>query len=385
MNIDKNILDRYLLGTCSAEEKQLVETWFAQLGADDSIDTERVEKIVGRIDYRIQPVTGNQEEPPVIDDYSEEPKKIKRFPIWSMVASAAAILLVFGILFFQQFRNQEPQLADISAPTGENSIIVFEDNTELELDKLKVGDTVRGEGYIVTRNEQGEIKYASTSPESEVIYNTVRTKAGGITSLILADGSKVWLNSKSEIRYPVTFDDEFREVALKGEAYFEIEKAKDHPFLVRSEQHTIKVLGTKFNVNNRYHGYLSTLLEGKIALTNQKTDLGDHTNINYPVILEPNESYNGSRVTSVEDASKVLDWKEGYFDLTDLTLEDAADKMAIWYDVTFVIEDDIKSLKLFGNITKDKSLRQVLELLKDVLPISYEIKDREIKLNHLRK
>ena len=141
MNIDQNILDRYLLGTCSAEEKQLVETWFAQLGDDDSIDTERIEKIVARIDNRIQPVTGNQEEPLAIDDYSEEPKKIKRFPILSMVASAAAILLVFGILFFQQFRNQEPQLADIAAPTGENSIIVFEDNTELELDKLKVEST----------------------------------------------------------------------------------------------------------------------------------------------------------------------------------------------------------------------------------------------------
>lgn len=376
MHIDNNILNRYLQGTCSTEEQQLVEQWYAQLGEDVLLDDNRVEQIVAKLDARV-PLEEIEE--PVVD------KKVRKLTPWLYAAAAAAILFVFGLFFFQPDQVADPALVDVMAPKGENSILVFEDNRELELDNLKIGDTVMGDGYLVTRNADGEISYTATDPEVDVIYNTVRTKAGGITSLVLADGSKVWLNSKSEIRYPVNFNPNYREVALKGEAYFEVEKAAERPFYVRSEGHTIKVLGTRFNVNNRPDGFMSTLLEGKIAVTNETTKLGDEANISYPVVLKPNEAFNGRQVTYVEDAQKVLDWKEGYFDLTGLTMEEAAEKMSIWYDVEFEMDGDIKNMELFGNISKDKSLRQVCELLKEILPVTYVIEDNKVKLKHLKK
>lgn len=376
MHIDNNILNRYLQGTCSTEEQQLVEQWYAQLGEDVLLDDNRVEQIVAKLDARV-PLEEIEE--PVVD------KKVRKLTPWLYAAVAAAILFVFGLFFFQPDQVANPALVDVKAPKGENSILVFEDNRELELDNLKIGDTVMGDGYLVTRNADGEISYTATDPEVDVIYNTVRTKAGGITSLVLADGSKVWLNSKSEIRYPVNFNPNYREVALKGEAYFEVEKAAERPFYVRSEGHTIKVLGTRFNVNNHPDGFMSTLLEGKIAVTNETTKLGDEANISYPVVLKPNEAFNGRQVTYVEDAQKVLDWKEGYFDLTGLTMEEAAEKMSIWYDVEFEMDGDIKNMELFGNISKDKSLRQVCELLKEILPVTYVIEDNKVKLKHLKK
>lgn len=380
MNIDKNRLDRYLKGESTPEEQQLIEAWYAQLGADSSLDEKKVDRISMRLDQRMQN-EGLLTEIPV--------KKLstrKSLRFWYASAAAAA-LLVFGIYFFSQKHESNTQkdlLADIKAPQGTNAVIVLGDQREVELDKLKNGDTIHADGYQVFRNEHGEITYKVASATGQPVYNTVRTKAGGMTSVQLADGSRVWVNSNSELKYPISFAKNQREVSLNGEAYFEVEKDATRPFYVKSREHTVKVLGTRFNVQNYDDEYKSTLLEGKIALTNKATALGEEVDLEFPVQLRPNQSYDGNRIIFEEDANRAIDWKEGYFDFSNTTLELAAVKLSNWYAVKIKVDGALKNRRIYAQIDRQRSLKDVLETINTVIPIKYEWNNNEVLITNLK-
>lgn len=364
MNVDEKLLRRYLTDQCTPEEKAFVDTWYAERKMEGAHSADEVDRIVQALDKRIRRLTpGN-----------------RRIGFTWWASSAAAVLVLIGIGAFWHLQIAST-LSDVAAPVGANTIIVFEDNTEFDLDLLKEGDTIRAHDYLITRIEQGEVKYLrslNTESNAEVVYNTVRTRAGGITSLILEDGSKVWVNSKSEITYPISFSDELREVALKGEAYFEIATQPDRPFFVRTSNHTIKVLGTKFNVNNKQDDYISTLLEGRIAVAPLGTQLGDRSEPGFPFLMHPHQVFADNEVTTIENVNKAIDWKEGYFDFSDMTVEQVSYKMAEWYDVDFHIGENLRNKRVYGQISRDKSLRQVLELIEKVLPIQYKITNKQI-------
>lgn len=382
MNIDPSILDRYAQGTCSLEEQQLVEAWYAQLGAGSELDEARLELMVKRLDQRIQQELMSSKG-------TVKPMSARNsWKLWTSIA-AAAVLLIAGTWFFMPDQGEknvaEIALLDVKAPIASNSILVMENNNEVDLDKLKIGDTLRANGYLVYKNTSGEISYEITDPAQKTIYNTVKTKAGGMSSMQLADGSKVWINSNSEIRYPVTFASDYREVSLCGEAYFEIEKAADRPFYVRSKSHTIKVLGTRFNVQNYNKAYVTTLLEGNITLTNKTSLLGQNENLSFPIRLKPNQSYDGKNILQEDNANKAIDWKEGYFDFSDMTLAAIADKLTNWYDMKIEIAPDLKEKRVYGQISRKRSLREVLDMIKQVLPVEVEWNTNKITITNQKK
>ena len=222
------------------------------------------------------------------------------------------------------------------------------------------------------------------SATGQPVYNTVRTKAGGMTSVQLADGSRVWVNSNSELKYPISFAKHQREVSLNGEAYFEVEKDATRPFYVKSREHTVKVLGTRFNVQNYDNEYKSTLLEGKIALTNKATALGEEVDLEFPVQLRPNQSYDGNRIIFEEDANRAIDWKEGYFDFSNTTLELAAVKLSNWYDVKIKVAGALKNRRIYAQIDRQRSLKDVLETINTVIPIKYEWNNNEVLITNLK-
>ncbi len=373
MKLKEDILTRYLNGACNAKEQELVEAWFESLNSECENQEEVVDEIVEHLDARILPLF-------------EKPKGKKIIPIAIRVLVAAIVILVGYFSFFHLKQDAEvQQIADIPAPSGSNAIIILEDSSAVQLDDIKIGDTVSADGYFISKNSLGEIVYHPKSDLLTPVYNIVKTAVGGMTSLILADGSKVWLNANSELKFPISFSDNQREVSLKGEGYFEIERSPDKPFYVRSSGHTIKVLGTKFNVNNKSEGYISTLFEGKIALTNLETRIGDLFTREFPVVLLPNQQYNGQQIITISEPEKIIDWKNGYFDFTNITLEDAAEKMSSWYGVEFSMQDHLKSQRIYGQISRNKSLKQVLNVITQVLPITYEINENnKIVINQIK-
>lgn len=370
MNIDKNILKRYTDGNCTADEKILVEQWFEQYhrNFDGEISGQEFIDKLTTLDRRMM-------------------APVHTLSYWKLTATAAAILLVgiMGLLTFNLSQREESQfltLEDIKAPASSNAVVVLEDNTEYSLDSLRMGDTLRAKGYLITKLASGELRYINQSTLAGTkVYNTLRTKAGGIAHVLLSDGTLVWLNANSELTYPINFGEGMREVYLKGEGYFEVAKnnsgVASQQFFVRGEEQTIQVLGTKFNANFTERNE-TALLEGKVAIAGEGSRLETNNKVRYTAQLMPNQVYQDGDIQNVKEIERYIDWKEGYFDLSGLTLYDLAQKLSGWYGIEVVVDKGLEEHHLFGRVGRSKDLKELLELVAQASPVEFSLKNHKV-------
>ncbi|MEH6305817.1 FecR domain-containing protein [Olivibacter sp. CPCC 100613] len=369
MKIEKDILQRYASGQCTMEESNLVEAWFEEVESNASISDEKLDAIVARLDKKIVPKT-------------KKPDRI----IWTTLA-AACLCAVVGIVMYQYTTEPLAQvnviadISDIKAPTTSQAFLVLEDQKAYNLDDVKVGDTLRASGYALARAEDGEFQYVDMRETGEAPYHTLRTKAGRGVSIKLSDGSSVWVNANSEIRYPVRFA-AVREVKLSGEAYFEVAKTgqgkEAAPFLVRGDRQTIQVFGTKFNAN--YQDNSIALLEGKIALSNQGSSLESKTLVPQAVVMQPGQVYVGEKLVSDPNIDRYIDWKEGYFDVEGMSLGEFSKELSNWYGVEVEVAAELQNKLLLGHINRQKDLVDVLDIVAKVFPIRYMLKDNKVMI-----
>lgn len=372
MNLDKTILQRYAQGNCTPEEQGLVESWFDGYKPHEELSPQELLSLLDSLDKKVR----------------QEPK-VRRLN-WKPMLVAASVLLLgaFAFYFFGQQQSSEEvlnQLAAYQAPTSSNAILVLENQQEYNLDSLKQGDTLQTTQYLITKLPGGELKYVLREGETQVVYNTVRTKQGGTASLVLSDGTKVWLNVNSEITYPVQFAADSREIALKGEGYFEVEQQHRNgarvPFYVRGEQETISVLGTKFNANYAKQGE-TALLEGKVAIARGNREQALEA-LDFKVQLAPNQVYAAGKLQVSEDITQYIDWKEGYFYLNEQRLDRIAEKLSSWYGVDIEVDPAIQGSLLFGRISRQKSLKEVLEVISAVIPMEFEFQEEKLALKKI--
>ena len=280
---------------------------------------------------------------------------------------AAAIIILSGVgLFFLTNNKQgnsekstiaKSKSADIE-PGKQGAILTLIDGSKMLLDSL-------GNGVVTTQNgtkvllQNGQLVYKTgNSSKAEIGYNTMTTPKGRQFQLVLPDGSKVWLNAASSIKYPTVFSSNERKVEVTGEAYFEVVKNAASPFRVRVNDETeIEVLGTHFNVNSYMNeeSINTTLLEGSVSVKNGSGKL----------ILQPGQQ---ARVAGNEkiklfaevDVEKVMAWKNGVFNFEDATLEEVMRQLERWYDIDVVYEKNIPRLEFYGKMGRDLSLATVL-------------------------
>jgi len=370
MKIEKDILQRYASGQCTAEECRLVEAWFADVDSGISITDDKLDAMVARLDKKIKPE-------------SNRPNML----IW--VGLAAAVVCVFiGVSIFRKSSSvgQDEQLfaniADIKAPTTAHAFLILEDKSEYSLDEIKTGDTLKANGFQLTRLVSGELQYVDVNAKKMIGYHTLRTKSGGNICLKLSDGSSVWVNANSEIQYPVQFATT-REVKLSGEAYFEIAKVvqgKERvPFYVRGDKQTVKVLGTKFDADFGKRN-LVALLEGKVALSNAGSPLESKEVGLDAVVMQPSQVYIGGKLVTDDHISRYIDWKEGYFDVDGENLGGFSQKLSDWYGVKVEVAGDLVTQLLFGRIDRNQDLAEVLEIVAHSLPIRYTLKDNKVMI-----
>ncbi|MFU1857527.1 FecR family protein [Sphingobacterium sp. NGMCC 1.201703] len=369
MKIDDSIFARYQAGKCSAAEQLLVERWLDQLDRfPEPVDTEML-TLLENLDSKM----------PFI-------KKRRRQFGWKWLAAASIIvMLTTTVYIYWGQRVEQGRYASIDAihaPIKSNAIVVLENNTEYDLDKLKRNDTLNTGNYRIVRTQDDEIIYLTDpAQQSKIVYNTIRTKTGGTAHVQLADGTKVWLNTNSELRYPISFGAEIREVALRGEGYFEVAKqeraGRRVPFFVRGNTQTIQVLGTKFNADFTSNNE-TALLEGAVAFSNQGSSLEQTKKDRFSVRIRPNQVYDGRKIIEARDISRYIDWKEGYFDLNDLNVGQLSRKLSAWYGVEIRVDNSLAQVRLFGRVRRDKSLKEVLDLLGQVHPMNYTMKNNYI-------
>ncbi|MEG2341187.1 MAG: FecR family protein [Odoribacter sp.] len=229
---------------------------------------------------------------------------------------------------------------------------------------------------VINHPEKQQLQYEDKKIGSGK-FNKLNTPRAGEYSLILADGTLVHLNAESELRYPVTFDKKKREVFLKGEAWFEVAKDSITPFYVKTENVSVKVYGTQFNINTSLLGCEQIVLaEGKIGLTINGQN--DEKLLNPSQLAQYNKSSNRLEIKNV-NIRPYIAWKDGFFAFSNERLETILNRLSAWYDVRFIYKNEsAKDFHFTGSIMKDESMNVILNAMQKTLSVKFIIKGREI-------
>ena len=309
--------------------------------------------------------------------------------------AAAAVFVVLGASSYFMFFNKTGQaIATAQAQAGRfkndvgpgsnKAILTLSSGQQIILDSAANGVLARQGNAQVQKSANGQLSYSIvTERPTAVLYNTLTTPRGGVYQLVLPDGSKVWLNSESSIKYPVFFTGQKREVEIIGEAYFEVFKDASKPFIVSIPgKEEVEVLGTSFNVNayTNESDIKTTLLEGSVKIKEESL-VGLNTNKGkLSMILTPGqqsqlvvgENTNNGSVTKGQlklltgvDLEAVVAWKNGLFSFNHTDLQTVMRQLARWYDVDVVYEGDIQPRHFGGKMERDLNLSEVLAILKE--------------------
>ena len=289
-------------------------------------------------------------------------------------AAAVILLAASSFLLLKRFgndgtQNGGPAIVAQDIPPGRNgAVLTLANGQKIVLDSLENGMVARQNGAdVVLKN--GELAYDKTAvTPDELVYNTMTTPKGRQYQLTLPDGTKVWLNSASSIRFPTAFIGKERRVDIQGEAYFEVAKNAGMPFRVRAgNDMEIEVLGTHFNVNayENENTLRTTLLEGRVKVTSLPGMLHHGTATG---VIDPGEQVEITRnegVTVIHNAdiNKAMAWKNGLFNFEGATLEEVMKQLERWYDIEVVYENGIPNIAFDGKMTKDIPLAGLLVML----------------------
>jgi transmembrane sensor len=366
----QQLVEKYLHGTASKEEEERLLQWYwreSSLESEWELNSSQSENELKSMIYA-----------KIIEHDESDSNQLSKSKINFSRLGAPLLFTLIVILsaYFYSARVQKESTDKIIAsvkpndilPGGSKAILTLADGRKIELDESENGILVNQGGIKVHKNSDGIIEYTFSkqerntivaSDEAEPVYNTIETPVGGKYQLNLADGTKVWLNSSSSLRFPIFFSEDNREVELKGEAYFEVSKDFKRKFSVRSGIQTVEVLGTQFNINaySDEKSIKTTLFEGEIRVIDLKT--------NDFKLLKPGEQSNVDQSIQIRriDTQAEIAWKEGYFYFKKADIETVMRQLGRWYGVTARYEANLPEHHFSGAISNNLTLLEVLEIL----------------------
>ncbi|MCS3800740.1 FecR family protein [Niastella sp. OAS944] len=325
--------------------------------------------------------------------------KKRQWKLFRDVATSAAAVLILAAATFYLFKVRKEDnnilpkekattviLNDI--PAGQTTaLLTLADGKKLVLDSTAIGQLAQQGGTVVSNNK-GTLKYQPQNASAETLFNTLTTAYGETYAMVLADGSKVWLNAGASIKYPVAFVGNERKVTVSGEVYFEVAKDKSKPFIVHvtgqaGNEMDVQVLGTHFNINayNDETNIRTTLIEGAVKIKQG----GKET------LLSPGEQAQvGNGVTKVVtdvNVAAVTAWKNGYFHFDRNDVTNVTRQLARWYNVDIRYEG-AKPTKLFmGEMERNLTLSQTVRALESLtgVPFRIEVEARKLIVEEPKK
>ena len=411
----KALLQRYLEGDASQEEMIIMEQWYQELvdagewnwaeGEREQLGAAMEARLLGRINKEpveeVMPGDRGAVRRMAPDDGGAlKGRGVLRWMAPArrkMVSWAAAAILLVSMagIWLLYVRRGPREIAPISqryrndvGPGRNAAVLTLAGGKTIVLDD-SAPRAIGQQGNAVVLNDSGRLVYQVSSPQaslaagsgvtsgvtSEIFYNTLTTQKGNQYHLTLPDGTKVWLNAASSITYPTAFAGNERRVTISGEAYFEVMKNQQQPFVVQQGDMSVQVLGTSFDVN----GYgdeaalKTTLVEGKVRV-------GKGAAVS---VLEPGEQAiipNGSEAVSIDhnpDIEAVLAWKNGGFAFKDADIEVIMRQMERWYNVQVVYEAKITK-HFVADIPRNVPLSQLLKLLEATDQVHFRIEGKKV-------
>ena len=385
-SLEWTLIKRSLTEELTTEERLQLETWLNE----SSAHRRYYDRIVGFDPSEgVSGLSGEQCEEELaqyvtlIRKGKREQQK-KHFIIFTRYAAVLFVLLTVGIYFWYQERgvSETSQKTMVLAVKGKvQPILVTEEGTRIELEQ---------QGGLLQKISDGRI----TSEENAIVYNqptggkgqavaglhTLIIPRGGEYRVTLADGTIVWLNAETEFSYPVSFTDSLRAVKLKGEAYFEVAKDVEKPFIVRMNEYNVRVTGTQFNVRNYSNESLATtLVEGGVQI--ERKGKVDRLRPGQQAVLENNEIR--IRVVNVEEQ---VAWRHGAFGFTQCRLENIMEELARWYDVdVFYMNQQVKDYHFSAWFKRSSSINEVINILEKTKKISLDLKGRILTVKDISR
>jgi len=320
-----------------------------------------------------------------IINHQQATKSRKLWTTIAIAASMTAALISAGLYIYQKTKQDlsPVQFTQDIAPGKTGATLTLSNGKRIFLADAANGKIATETGIKITKTKDGELIYEIVADENDnpEQMNTLSTANGEIQKIKLQDGTIVFLNAASSITYPSSFASaKTRKVELKGEGYFEVAKDKVHPFIVRTRNEEVEVLGTHFNIN----AYLdepaikTALLEGSIRL-NIKTN---NNQANQSKVLKPGEeaSLKANNTISINpvDEEETLAWKNGIFVFNDESLESIMRKVSKWYNVEVYYEGVNKNEIFGGSVNRNANVSEVLKALSMTNGVSFRIENRKI-------
>jgi ferric-dicitrate binding protein FerR (iron transport regulator) len=361
------LIEKYQSGTISKEELRQLNEWYHSFNdTEATIESSDSEQQTGeRIKMRLLR-TLQQEKEPVR----------KKYHWWKIPSVAAAALIMAAGLYFLFSSKEKTSRASTEAihhsvqdeikPGGNRAILTLANGSRIVLDTASNGMLTDLGGVKIQKLQNGLVAYAiggkPVGNTGEAFYNTISTPRGGQYQVTLTDGTKVWLNAASSIRFPILFSGKERRVAITGEAYFEVAKNKNLPFRVEAAGSEVEVLGTHFNVNAYADepSVKTTLLEGLVtvsvpSLKNQS-----------PKFIQPGQQAAVGKDGLIEikpaDVEEAVAWKNGRFKFKSTDIRSILRQISRWYDVDVVYDGDI-NLHFTGQLSRKEPVAAVFKKL----------------------
>ena len=290
---------------------------------------------------------------------------------YRLLPYAAILILCIGIITFLRINSPQTNIPvslhkNISNPTVR---LVMEDGNTLELNTTDSSQRLEHEDF---KSDGKQLVYKHTESSGSPRFHLLQVPRGGEYALVLADGTRVWLNAETELSYPSYFSGKDRRVKLKGEAYFEVTADTSMPFIVETEHLQINVLGTSFNISaypdESHH---ATLAKGKIKAIYEEKQ----------VILSPGEQAlltDSGMIVHAVDIATYTSWKERRFVFKNKPLQEVARDLERWYNVRLTIRQDAQPIRLTANLPKYENIEKILHIIENIARVKCETNDQEI-------
>jgi ferric-dicitrate binding protein FerR (iron transport regulator) len=377
------IVERISDGVASDQDIALYLKWYQQFDLDDRMwDQLQVKPEDFRQELLLNIQHEIQEDTPVVPI-----KKIQR--IWPGMIAAASVILCLSVgVYFFKYKSSVPVHDKILVsnkinPGSNKAVLTLSDGKQIVLDDTQNGRIADQGDASIRKTAEGnliyEVKGTDLSGEKagKPVFNRMTTPRGGQYQLILPDGTKVFLNAASSLKYPTVFDQKERRVELTGEGYFEVAGNREKPFLVNvNGAHEIEVLGTHFNVKAYPDDkdIRTTLLEGSV-----KINYKDRHVLLKPKYVAVND-LKGNLLVKQANIEQVMAWKNGLFVFDNVNLKEAMNMAARWYDIEVDYRGNVAQKKLWGTVSKYKTITELLDKIKFTTGINYKIEGRRVIL-----
>jgi ferric-dicitrate binding protein FerR (iron transport regulator) len=313
-----------------------------------------------------------------------KPGRARLFFMGRMQAAAVVVFCLLGGAVYWFWRGHGSPATGQTAmrystpivPGGNRAVLTLGDGRTISLDSAKDGTLAQQGNARIIKMNAGVLAYDARNKGTEVLYNTIATPYGGQYQVVLPDGSKVWLNAASSLRFPTAFTDKERKVELTGEGYFEIARDASRPFTVHvTGGEDVQVLGTSFNIMayaNEGQSF-TTLVSGKVRVRRGEA----------AVELEPGKQAiadGSTHALSVAEANieQAIAWKEGLFRFHETGIRELMRQVERWYNVEVVYQTDGKEQDFTGIVSRSKSIGELLHTLELTQTVHFRIEGRKI-------